>query len=150
MADDDMIHRFQWQDGYGLIWQVGFYNHAVGFSAIAVSDSQRGTGAIYLRTHDIRSQKQPIAFLNDVRVDSRIENRGMGSMLVREAIEECKRRGHRGLYGHLSEVDSGHFSKLKYFYEKLGFSVVFYGTTHPNYKFNRAGQIEMSFNNTSA
>ena len=146
MADDDMIHRFQWQDGYGLIWHVGFYNHAVGFSAIAVSDNQRGTGAIYLRTHDIRSQKQPMAFLNDVRVDGRIENRGMGSMLVRAAIEECKRRGHKGLYGHFSEVDFDHFSKLKYFYEKLGFSVVFYGTRHPEYKYTRAGKIEMAFN----
>ena len=101
------------------------------------------------RLTTISARKQSMAFLNDVRVDDRIENRGLGSMLVREAIEECKRRGHKGLYGHLSEVDKDHFSKLKHFYGRLGFSIVFYGTTHPNYKFNRVGKIEMAFHSTS-
>ena len=146
---NDFFHRFQWQDSYGHIRHVGFDNHAVGFSGFAASKNQRGTGAIYVQTQNIHARKQSMAYLNDVRVDDRIENRGLGSMLVREAIEECKRRGHNGLYGHLSEVDRDHFSKLKHFYERLGFSIVFYGTRHPDYKFNRVGKIEIAFNNTS-
>ena len=54
-----------------------------------------------------------------VEVNERMENRGAGSMLVGEAIEECKRRGHVGIEGKISSVDSDHFDKLKHFYEKL-------------------------------
>ena len=88
-----------------------------------------------------------MALLNDVRVDKLIEDRGLGSMLVREAIEECKRRGHKGICGYLSEADSCHFPKLKYFYNKLGFSVGFYDVKHSDYRFDRVGEIEMFFNN---
>ena len=86
-----------------------------------------------------------MAFVNDVRVDRSIEDRGLGSLLVREAIEECKRRGHKGMYGYLSDVDIGHFPKLEYFYRKLGFSVSFNDMTRPDYRYNRAGTIEMVF-----
>ena len=146
---NDFFHRFQWHDRCGHTWHVRFDNHVVGFSGFAASENQRGTGAIYVQTHDIHAGKQSLALLNDVRVDDRIENRGLGSMLVREAIEECKRRGHKGLYGFLSEADRDHFSKLEHFYGRLGFSIVFYGTTHPDYKFNRVGKIEMAFHSTS-
>ena len=66
-------------------------------------------------------------------------------MLVREAIEECRRRGYKGIHGYLSYVDRGHFRKTKHFYEKLGFSVVFYAEEHPDYRFERVGKIEMVF-----
>ena len=89
-----------------------------------------------------------MALLNNVKVDCHIENRGLGSMLVRETIEECKRRGHKGICGYLSDVDRDHFPKLKYFYKKLEFSVGFYDVKHPVYQFNRVGKIEMLFNNT--
>ncbi len=150
MADDDFFCRFQWQDRYGHTWHVGFDNYVGGFSGFAASKDQRGTSSIYVQTHEIHAGKLSMAFLNDVRVDDRIDNRGLGSMLVRVAMEVCKQRGHMGLYGHLSEVDRDHFPKLKHFYEKLGFSVVFYDGAHPDYKFNRVGKIEMIFNNTRA
>ena len=150
MASGDVFLGFQWQDSNGLTWEVRFYNHPVGFSGFAASDHESGTGTIHIQTHDTRARKQSMAYLNDVRVDSNIENRGLGSMLVGEAIEECIRRGHKGACGYLSEVDIGHFSKLKYFYEKLGFSVAFYDPSRPGYKYDRAGRIEMTFNNVQA
>ena len=147
MTYEGMFHEFQWEDRKSVAWNVGFFNHFTGFAGLA-EGLDHGMGKVYVQTHDIPTRKQAMAYLQDVRVDGPIENRGLGSMLVREAIEECKRRGHKGICGHLSEVDRGHFSKLKHFYERLGFSVVFYGTTHPDYKFNRVGKIEMIFNDT--
>ena len=43
-----------------------------------------------------------MAHLMDVEVNERMENRGAGSMLVGQAIEECKRRGHEGIEGEIS------------------------------------------------
>ena len=86
-----------------------------------------------------------MAHLTDVRVERRMENRGAGSMLVRRAIEECKRRGHKGIEGDLSSVDMDHFDKLKHFYEKLGFTVIFYEPEHPDYRNPWDGKIEMTF-----
>ena len=100
----------------------------------------------HVQTQDLDSQRQlPMACLLDVEVNERMENRGAGSMLVGEAIEECKRRGHVGIEGKISSVDSDHFDKLKHFYEKLGFTVVFYAPEHPDYRHNRVGKIEMLF-----
>ena len=145
MANEDMFRRLRWRDRNGLIWNAGLYNRSMGFSGFAVSNHQRGTGAIYVQTHDILARKQSMGFLNDVLGDSRIENRGLGSMLIGEAIGACIRRGHIGMQGYLSEVDAGHFSKLKYFYEKRGFSVVFWDVRHPDYRFDRVGKIETVF-----
>ena len=86
-----------------------------------------------------------MAHLMDVQVNRHMENRGVGSMLVQEAAKECKLRGHRGIEGKISSVDSDHFDKLKHFYEKLGFTVVFYAPEHPDYRHNRVGKIEMLF-----
>ena len=51
----------------------------------------------------------------------------------------------KGMEGNLSDVDRGHFDKLKYFYEKLGFTVMFYERDHPSYRHARVGKIEMIF-----
>ena len=100
----------------------------------------------HVQTHDLDSQRQlPMACLLDVEVNERMENRGAGSMLVGQAIEECKRRGHEGIEGEISFVDSDHFDKLKYFYEKMGFSFVIYDSEHPNYGSTRVGKIEVFF-----
>ena len=120
MTNDDIFLKFQWQDRCGLTWNVGFDNRLLGFSGFAASRHERGTGIIHVQTHDIYAQEQSMAFLNDVRVDTHIANRGLGSMLVREAIEECIRRGHKGIDGYLSSADSDHFPKLMHFYKKLG------------------------------
>ena len=86
-----------------------------------------------------------MARLDDVHVCSQIENRGIGSMLVSKAIEECKRREHKGIHGNLSDEDRDHFPKLKHFYENLGFSVVIFAEDRPRNQSNWAGRIEMLF-----
>ena len=139
--------RFQWRDKHGLVWTVEFTEELLGFSGFMASTQVRGTGLVHVQTHNIHSQKQSMALQNDVRVDCHIENRGLGSMLVKKAIEECIRRGHKGIYGYLSEADRDRFLKLKHFYKKLGFSVVFYAEEHPDYRFDRVGTIEMVFDN---
>ena len=102
----------------------------------------------YVQTHSYNTGEQlPMALLTDVELNRYMENRGAGSMLVQRAIEECKRRGHKGIEGKLSSVDTDHFDKLKYFYEKLGFTVAFHDMSHPDCRYDRAGKIEMVFNN---
>ena len=147
MTREDTFLRFQWRDKYGLLWIVAFSESPIGFSGFLASRQVRGTGLIYVQTHDTNDQRQPMAFVNDVRVDPSIENRGLGSMLIREAIKECMRRGHKGMGGHLSEVDRGRFPKLKYFYERLGFSVTIYSENQPSSRSGWAGKIEMVFDN---
>ena len=88
MANSDVFHRFRWRDRSGLVWTVGFTDEPVGFSGFMASRQMRGTGLVLVQTHNTHSQKQSTALLNDVRVDSHIENRGLGSMLARKAIEE--------------------------------------------------------------
>ena len=113
MTRDDMFLRFRWRDRGGTVWSVGFDENPVGFSGYVASKGVRGTGSVYLQTHDIDNQEQSRALLADVRVDGPVENRGLGSMLVRTAIEECKRRGHKGIDGYLSDVDRDHFPKTR-------------------------------------
>ena len=103
-----------------------------------------------MQTYSTGDPKTPIARLNDLQVSAPFENRGMGSMLVREALEICKRLGHEGMDGDLSMVDSDHFDKLKHFYEKLGFSVVFYSPGDPDYRISRVGKIDIKFENVQA
>lgn len=146
VSPGDEYLRFQWTDRSGLIWHVVFYNGKMGFSGYTASVHERGTGAIHVQTHDEGFRMLSMAYLTDVRVDSRIENRGIGSMLASRAIDECKQRGHEGIEGFLSDADIDHFPKLKRFYNKLGFSVVFSDPKDADYRYNRAGEIEMIFN----
>ena len=146
MDKEDVFRRFEWQDKTGLTWSIVFYNDPVGFSGFAYHSHRHGSGTVHVQTHNIREQKQSMACLTDVRVDNHFENRGLGSVMIREAIQECIHRGHKGIYGYLSDVDSDHFPKLAYWYRKLGFSVGFFDPSDPNYRFHRAGRIEMIFN----
>ena len=144
MTSDREFKRFRWRDRGQYIWDVYFVVTPIGFSGFVVSRHTRKSSLIYVQTLDQHSQQQLIARIADVRVDRQVENRGIGSMLVREVISECKRRGHKGIDGYLSSVDRDHFSKLKQFYEKLGFSVVFYEKDHPaDYNRPGVGKIEM-------
>lgn len=150
MGNGEVFRKFQWRDKSGFTWNVEFCNGSSGFSGYAVLDQRGGTGRIHLQANSLGSQQLPMAFQDDVHVDSHSENRGLGSMLFGAIIEECMLRGHKGICGNLSESDRIRFPKLKHFYEKLGFSVYFYDNRHPEYGFARAGKIEMIFDNTSA
>jgi GNAT superfamily N-acetyltransferase len=54
---------------------------------------------------------------------SKIENKGYGSILLRNLIRLAKELGIGLVNGNLSSVDSDHFDKLRYLYEKFGFEV---------------------------
>ena len=150
MTHHDVFLRFQWADRHGLIWTVAFTEEPWGFSGFMASSQVHGTGLVEVQTRDIHSQEHSMARLCNVWVCSKMENRGLGSMLVGKVIEECSRREHKGIDGYLSDVDSDHFTKLRYFYEKLGFSFVFYDVKHPDYRYDRVGKIEMLFNDVGA
>lgn len=86
-----------------------------------------------------------IGRLVDVRVDSSMENRGVGSMLVKAAIEVSKRRGNLGIDGKIRRVDPDHFDKLKHFYEKLGFDFELFDAERLDVRSNTVGRIFMRF-----
>lgn len=146
MTINDASRQLQWRDRCGLIWNVYLVETPIDLSWHARPRDVGGRYEAHVLTHSLDFQQQlPIARLIDVRVNRRMENRGAGSMLVRRAVEECTRRGHKGIEGDISSVDSDHFDKLRHFYEKLGFSVIFFEPDHPEYRCYRVGKIEMAF-----
>lgn len=54
---------------------------------------------------------------------SNVENRGFGSILLRNIIELGEQFDCKTITGKLSSVDYYHFGKLKYLYEKFNFEV---------------------------
>lgn len=54
---------------------------------------------------------------------SNVENRGFGSILLRNVIELGKQFDCKTITGKLSSVDYDHFDKLKHLYEKFNFEV---------------------------
>ena len=138
--------RFQWRDRHGLLWS-GHMEDTPPFLTWRIRpENLGGRYEAYVKTHDFDTGEQlPMAYLIDVRISKRMENRDAGAMLVRRVIEECKRRGHKGIKGDLSRKDSDLFDKLKHLYEKLGFTVIFYEPEHPDYRNPWDGKIEMTF-----
>lgn len=65
--------------------------------------------------------KKSELFIGDFESD--IENKGYGSILLRNVVKLAKLIGLRQITGNLSAVDSDHFGKLRYIYEKFGFEV---------------------------
>lgn len=55
--------------------------------------------------------------------NSKIENQGYGSILLRNLIKLARELGVKRINGNLSSVDSDHFDKLEYLYSKYGFKV---------------------------
>lgn len=145
MTASDEFMRFRWKDRAGRLWHVVFNNRYTGFSGYTAHEHEYGTSAIHIQTHGVEFRKLPMAYLTDVRVAPEIQDRGIGSMLVATAIEECRQRGHAGIEGYLSDVDSDHFQKLEFFYRRLGFYVAFADPNDADYRFNRAGKIELVF-----
>ncbi len=88
---------------------------------------------------------RPMAALDDIRVQAEAENRGVGSVLLEEVIETCRTRGHSGIEGRLGRRDSGHFDKLKHFYEKHGFTVTFHSPDDPAYDPEWPGETRLVF-----
>ena len=146
MFFSDATRSFRWADKFGLVWDVYVIEDEKSLSWYAMPNGLGGRYSAYVETHDYKlNQMLTMARLIDVRVSKQLEDRGVGSLLVGQAITECKQRGHRGIGGDLSTVDGGHFDKLEYFYKRLGFSVIFYEPSDPLYKPPFVGRIEMIF-----
>ena len=123
------IKQARWRDRFDLQWNV-IQEDIGGLVEWRCTPSLRrmagGRCTASVQTVDPQTRTYlDAAKLLDVRVHPNFENRGVGSMLVRMVIEECKRRGNRHIWGVLSEVARDHFDKLEHFYKKLGFSVTF-------------------------
>ena len=61
--------------------------------------------------------------------ESRIENKGYGSILLRNLIKLAELLEINTITGNLSAVDSGGFDKLNYLYSKYGFEVSIKGNS---------------------
>lgn len=147
MTSSDASRQFQWRDRCGLVWDVYLIeDDETSVSWCAETKLIGGTQEASVQTHDHSSRQQLLmARLAGVQVDERMQNRGVGSILIEKAVEECKRRGYKGIEGDLSLLYGDPIEKLKYFYEKNGFSVVLYEPRHPDYKPHRVGKIELIF-----
>lgn len=143
MFQQDRI--FRRRDRLGRAWDI---HQTLGPGVIvwrARNGSFLGKNIANVLTTDRDGNRLPVAFLADIQVNPSAENNGVGSMLLSLAIAACKARGHSGIEGELVEVDSGHFDKLKHFYEKLGFAVTFYSPEDPRYNQQRRGEIQLEF-----
>ena len=82
--------------------------------------------AVTLR-HPLSRQELLRAKIEDIRIeDNRLENRGVGTLLLRYSEKWCKKMGFRDICGQLSNVDSGHLGKLRHFYSKNGYNFELY------------------------
>ena len=145
---DDASKHLRKQDKKRRLWDIYLIEDDGMLSWYARSGSVGGRFETHVRTHDIVSPtlaQSPMAILEDVQVHEDMENRGVGSILVKVAIAECKTRGHRGITGLLSSQDAYNFDKLKYFYEKLGFSVTFFGADNTQSSSRWQGKVELVF-----
>ena len=146
MIIGDVFRQFPWRDRRGLTWDVYVFESPFSVDWCAVSRQNREHAKACLRVRDPRSQKRlQIARLVDVLVPNNLENRGTGSMLVSDAIEECKRRGHTGIDGDIIRSDQRSLNRLKHLYEKLGFSVEFFDTDNSVDGGRVVGKISMMF-----
>ncbi len=145
---------FYWRDRTGLAWRFRQEEGIHMVSWYGLPKSYDYEFEAYVKTHQIDlgdSEDEDtvrlleIGRLIDVRVNSFMENRGVGSMLVKAAIEVCKRRGNLGIDGTISRVDRDHFDKLKHFYEKLGFDFELFDEERLDGRSNTVGRVFMRF-----
>ena len=143
---------FDWVDRTEQIWLFRKVEGPTMVSWYGTPCDQQGRCVAQVKTHEIipndskgSFRKLEIARLENVHVESPAENRGVGSMLVKAAIEVCKQRGNSGLDGELSCVDRRHFRKLEHFYEKLGFTFKLFDNDQLDKSSNTVGKIFMRF-----
>ena len=143
----DAFRNFIWIDKFGTTWNVFQIEGAPkSLDLYALPELPvGGQGAIHVDTNGIDGQPLDKAFLIDVQVNKWLENRGAGSMLVREAIAECKQRGNKSMLGNLAASDEDHFDKLEHFYRKLRFDIRFFDPSMPGYSCSKMGEVEIVF-----
>lgn len=62
--------------------------------------------------------------IGDIKVFGKNKNHGYGSILVNELFKISDKQNVTKIAGWISEVDWSHVQRLKYFYEKHGFTVI--------------------------
>lgn len=82
---------------------------------------QKKRSASIARMRLVIDPKKSELFIGDFESD--IQNKGYGSILLRNVIELAKTLDLKKITGNLSAVDSDHFDKLDYLYSKYGFKV---------------------------
>lgn len=92
-----------------------------GISPIFLALFQRRRSSWVARMKLIYNPTKSNLFIGDFESD--IENKGYGSILLRNVIKLAKQLGCNTITGNLSPADSDHFDKLRYLYEKYGFEV---------------------------
>lgn len=150
---EDASEHIKRKDNLGLIWDIYRIDSPNMREWYAATGDVGGRYETCVETHEIVDADSGgenfrllrLAKLLDIRIDGRMENRGVGSLLLREAVGECKRLGHLGLEGDLSREDKDHFDKLKHFYEKEGFTVEFFCSDDPRYSPIMLGRAEIIF-----
>ena len=137
---------FKWRDKKGCVWVVSRHQQQTMVHWRAATPQLRGTGEADVKAFEIGSLRpMRIARLMDVVVDREVQGRGVGSMLIEAAMNDCQRLGSIGMDGKISSVDEDHFPKLKHIYEKLGFSFVLFDSDQLNGRSNTVGGIEIRF-----
>ncbi len=106
-------------------WFVALADHKFDdfrkFGAPMVILFQRRSSTSIARARLVIDPKKSELFIGDFESD--IENKGYGSILLRNVIELARTINVSRITGNLSAVDSDHFDKLKYLYSKHGFKV---------------------------
>lgn len=74
----------------------------------------------------IQGRNKGEAKLQDLKIDSNLENKGIGSALLTLIEIWAKKYGVNKIVGNLSEVDANHLDKLRYFYNKHGYNFLMY------------------------
>ena len=137
---------FRWRDKKGCVWVVSRRERQTMVHWRAETPLFRGTGEADVKALEVGSLRpMRIARLMDVVVDGEVQGRGVATMLIRAAMNDCQRLGSLGMDGEISSVDENHFPKLKHIYEKLGFSFVLYASDQSNGRSNTVGEIEIRF-----
>ena len=150
---EDASEHIQRKDKLGLVWDIYRIDSPKMREWYAATGNVGGKYEAYVETHELvdadgglaKLRLLRLARLLDIRIDERMENRGVGSLLLGEAVRECKRLGSPGMEGDLSREDKDHFDKLKYFYEKEGFTVEFFSPDDPRYSDVILGRVEIIF-----
>jgi hypothetical protein len=86
--------------------------------SLRLYDRKKG---IVSRAMSVYNDTKGTLFIGDIESD--IENKGYGSILIVNLVKIAKMLGVSSITGNLSEADSGHFDKLEHFYKQHGFVV---------------------------
>lgn len=125
-------------DKRGRRWSIAVQVDRVGSLLIAYFgvwpamrvDSRGGSvGSACCSVHETGKAK-----LDDIRVEPRYRDNDIGSQLLKEVEKWAAGVGVVHLYGELSKVDADHFTMLRHFYTKHGWTWCLFGQGDPRLK----------------